>query len=707
MNWYENINISFSYEPILLLVGFIIILGYTLFIYRTTLPPINRLAKGVLIFLRTLALLLLLFLIFDPILRLTYSTKIEPENLIFIDNSKSIAEFTSSSDLEKLSELIEEWNNELYGNAKFFTFGSSIGEIRNIESDEIDFDAPSTQFNSVIQQIKKSNNAASVILVSDGINNEGINPEYQLNNISVPIYTVGIGDSSSFADLKIDQIRSNEFIYADHETELEIILKNEDLSDKTATVQIFEDQTLIQTKKVKLSPSGINRVRFPFNSSEEGEHKLTVKTSTDLEEKNKSNNEKSTVINILATKKKIAVIAGTPSTDLSIIVNSIKQNEDFEVEQIVELQKGVYYNKLRDLSIVKESDIIFLVGFPSSNSNENYLSEIESIILSTSKPIFFSFTNSIDFNKLKYLQRILPFQFNSISEKFNEVQVQTNSTLSGLLGSSENIRDRWNNLPPINLTQTNIVASVSSEVLLNDQKNIDRPIIFTDNTNRKSIVVTASNIWRWKLKTPNKENKLFDNFILNSVKWLAISPKSQYFNVKLNKKNYRLGESITFNANLYDDTYEPINNENIVLEIMDNSRSQQYNFSSIGNGLYEAIINLNKPGIYNYTAKIQNSAKNFAPIKGSINVEPIELELVEGKLNKRFLASISLITGGKYSGINKTEYLINELNSNYQNKIYLNKTDKELRLSSFELILMIIVLLFSIEWISRKFLRMI
>jgi hypothetical protein len=708
MNWFENINVSISYSPWILFLGIAIVIIYTLFIYKTTLPPINKLAKGLLIALRSMALLLILLLLFDPIAKISSSVNVEPENFVFIDNSKSIRQFSPSSEINNIYEIVDQLNSKLDGHKKVFTFDSNLEEIDVEVTDSFNFIGPSTKFNQVIQQIKKSDNLSSVVIISDGILNDGKNPEQEINNISVPIYTIGIGDTSSSADLSIERIRTNKFIYADRESEVEVLLKNVDLANQITTVNLYVDETLFKTETVKLNPNGINRVKFSFMSDIEGKHIVTARTTINFDEKNKTNNTKTTLVNVLAIKKKIAIIAGSPSRDLSALTISIKQNEEYDIEQIVEVNTKTNYNNSNNLKIIRDADLIFMIGFPSSSSDINFIKEVESIISETKKPIFIGLGLSVDYKKLKQLSNILPFNFDASSNKYNEVQVAKSSSLNGLLGKSENIRTAWNNLPPISLNQTKIIPFVSAEVLLSDNPGGNYPILFTNiSGSNKSVVITASNIWRWKLKNSDKDYKLFDNLVLNAIKWLSVIANNEHFTMKLDKNNYRLGETITFNANLYDETYEPLNNEQIELEIYDSTNKHQFNFTSVGDGMYEANLNLKNSGLLKFTASLTNNPRNLPTISGSINIEPIELELVQSKLNKRFLETISTITGGKYSSINETDFLLDELNSNYQNKIYQKIIDEELRLSSFELILLIIVLLFSIEWLIRKFLKMI
>jgi hypothetical protein len=704
MNLLENIDISLSGNLLLFLFGILILIFYTFYIYRTTLPAINKFAKGILIFLRIIALALLLFLIFDPILKITSTEKVEPKTLVFIDNSKSISEFSSSEEITKAKNLMNKLNNDNTHKIVFFTFGSSLNEIKDLGNETITFNSTSTEFESILYEIKKTDNVASIIILSDGLINEGKDPLNEFNNLGIPVYTIGIGDTATYEDIIIERINANEFIYTENETEIEVIIRNENLAEENINIELYDNDKLLEIKSLQLSNSGINRVKFPYSAITEGEHKLTVKVTSKINEQNKSNNTLSRMINALASKKKITVLAGGPSADLSAVIKSIEKNEDFEIVKIIELSRNNFYKNENDLSLLSESDVIFLVGFPGTNSNPDFIKKVGNIIEKEEKGIFLLTSSITDYSRINDLK--IPFKLENISDDFYEVLVKINRSSSSFIGNSEGIINSWNNLPPINVTKTKILPNITSEILITDNSG-SIPIIFSNNIGtRKSIVLNGANIWRWIIRsTPDYQP--FDNLILNSIKWLSIVGEKQFFNVTVSKRNYRLGEKIIFSANLYDETFEPINNQEIALSLSSVNKKYEYIFSPISDGIYEAEALLDEPGQYNYTAQLVNNPRQLKPVSGSINIEPIELELVKRKLNSKFLEAISVATGGKFSKIDETDYLESEIIKNYENKIRYKLIDKELRLSNLEVILLIIVLLFSFEWIIRKVLRMI
>lgn len=706
-DWFNNISISFSYEPLVFILGSFIAILYSVFIYRTTLPPISRVFKVVLILIRSILLILLVLLLFDPILKITSTKKIEPINLVFFDNSKSISEFSDSNDVDKLSNLYSSFVEETEGQTKYYTFGEKLKEIQR--STILDFSDRSSRFSSVLNKSKENKNISSIVIVSDGINNDGQAYEEEFSSLSSPIYTIGIGDTSSFNDLKVNTIRSNEVIYINKLTEMECIINNENLYSETATVQLFDNDNLIETQNISLANNGINRVRFPYTATEEGEHKITIFVSSGFEEKNKLNNRKSTVINVLATKKKITIIAGSPNPDLSIITNSVIGNEDYDVASIIELSANKYYLQNQNLQVIEEADIVFFIGFPSKNSNHNFLTQVDKILTKNATPIFIQFANSLDIINLeKYFNKLLPFSVSSPQEKYEETQVKSVFTLDGLLGSGNNILASWDNLPPVYINKSTIIPSIPSAVLLKSNSKSEDPVVFTNQRGtRKSIVITASNIWRWKLTAPEKDYNLFDNFISNSIKWLSLNVEKKLFNVKTEKKSYKIGEQIIFSGNLFNELYEPIIDGAINLEVYNSSINEKYTLNNIGNGLYEVEVKLSTPGKYQYRATTNNNSELFRSVAGVLNIEPAEIELIERKMNKKYLKSLATKTGGRYLNIDQATSLVDLINLNYINTIKYKKSDKELRLSSLDIILIIVVLLFSIEWILRKFFRMI
>ena len=706
MSLFNKFNISLSGNLWLLLLGFILILFYTIFIYRVTLPSINKYYKFLLIGLRTIALSAILLLLFEPILNIIQKIKIEPTNLIFIDNSKSISEFSNQKNITEIKNIAKQISKNVNGINKIFSFGKEVNEISVEEIDSLKFDESSTNLNSIFSYINKFPNVSSIAIISDGIINEGKNPQTEIDKLNIPIYTVIVGDTTTSNDIAVISILSNEFIYPNKETEIEATITNIGFAEKNVNVKLLENNKTIANKNLILSSTGINRITFPYSSRLSGEHKLKVIVTSSEKEDNKRNNTKTTVINILTTKKKILLLSGSPSSDLSAIRNSLSKNNDLEIESIIQINSNKFYKNQNKFDKINTADVLILINFPSSDTHNDFIIKVKDTIKKSDKPFLLCFSNNTDFSKLKLLGEVLPFNFSTGTNLFLKTQAEVVTLTNNLLGNTEQLKEEWNKLPPIEIAAA-ITTDVSSEILLQSKTNNKLPIVFTNKiSNKKSIIINATNIWKWKLQATHKEYKLFDNFILNSIKWLSSNNDNARFKLKPIKKNFKLGETIVFIASLYDETFNPINNANIIIETTHNNQSQIFNFSSLGDGIYESKIELNKPGFYNYSGKLLSNKKVLKSIRGKFNIEKIELELVNSKADKNLLLTLSKLTAGKIYNLVNSKKLIKLLNKNYKSNIIYKYQDNKLHLSSLDFILIIIVLILSIEWIIRKILRM-
>ncbi|MDP2362810.1 MAG: hypothetical protein Q8M94_03465, partial [Ignavibacteria bacterium] len=87
---FEKIDLSLSFNSIYFFIGLILLAAFSFYVYRFTLPPVSKTKRFILTALRTLALILLLFIFFEPVLTLIKKNILTPTNLFYFDNSKSI-----------------------------------------------------------------------------------------------------------------------------------------------------------------------------------------------------------------------------------------------------------------------------------------------------------------------------------------------------------------------------------------------------------------------------------------------------------------------------------------------------------------------------------------------------------------------------------------------------------------------------------------
>jgi hypothetical protein len=705
---FDKIDLSFSFGTIYFVIGILILAAYTFYVYRYTLPPISNGEKIILSFLRLLALLLLLFIFFEPVLTLTKKNILAPVNLFFFDNSRSIQFEDKTNRATTLKSLVlQTLNNNKINNAEFYLFGS---DIKNIPRDSLinylNFSDASTNFSDIFNTIKTSDkNISAISIISDGNITTGSTPIYTAEKLGIPIFTVGIGDSSFKNDVEIKNVNYNEIIYSGSPTTILATIVNKGFTDKTTAVSLYEDNKLLEQKNILLNKSGINSLEFNYTPQSQGDKKLSLRIANLDGEENYFNNQKNFYINVLDNKINVLLIAGSPSADLTFIKSAIETDKNLRVNTLTKISSDKFLENSPQ-SKLDSADIIFLLNYPTANSSNDFFERVLQKLENKSTPFFTLVTIDVSLQKIARLNNLLPVTIQSLDKNYLQVQpdIQIQEIKNPIIQSNP-ISD-WNNLPPIYQPFGVFIAKPESKIISKVKVNTtprNVPLIVTRNFgSKRSIIVIGQDIWRWKLQMSTKAPDLFDNFILNSTKWLNSPEQNKRVKIVTSKKSYSAGEDVEFFAQVYDESLNPVNDAEVNIKIRNNNEASELTLNGVGNGLYEGKITLSKLGDYVFTGTASIDSKQLGEDKGIFNIGDIDIEMQNTRMNYEFLNLLSRVTKGKYYNPDKYEELLLELEriNKYSSKEKIQKS--EIRLWSYEWLLVIVVLLFSLEWFIRK-----
>ena len=164
---FEKIDLSFSFNSIFFFIGLILLAAYSFYVYRFTLPPVSWLKKFLLTLLRALALIILLFIFFEPVLTLTKKNILTPLNLFFIDNSKSITIKDGNDRINSVKNIVNKiQSSSLNGDIEFYSFGAEVNQISKDSLEQFTFNETSSDFAKIFSMINQSeSNIASITIV--------------------------------------------------------------------------------------------------------------------------------------------------------------------------------------------------------------------------------------------------------------------------------------------------------------------------------------------------------------------------------------------------------------------------------------------------------------------------------------------------------------------------------------------------------------
>ena len=707
---YEDIQLHLAYSSLYFFIALILIGLYSYYVYRFTIPQVSSIKKIVLVTLRTAALIILLFIFFEPILTLTKKNILEPVNLFFIDNSRSMKIDDGTNRVTEVKNISEDIFKNMSGiQNEVYSFGSKIEPLTEDSIQKLNFDDAVTNISKIFSGVKKEDkNYSSIVLITDGDVTSGSNSIYAAKNIGLPVFTIGIGDTTHRKDIGIKRVLYNSLLYVENPTTIEATIQHNGLTGKNITVSLYEGNELSDQENITLSSTGIQNISFNYTPKTPGEKKLTVSVSPLEEEFTQENNRSVFYINILSNKVRVMILAGSPSSDLTFIRTTLESDENLNVKSYVQINKEKAEGK-ESINFVDSADVFFLIGFPSAECSSDLVNKISGRITNDKIPFFILVTNSTNINSLNGFQSILPFAIRNGSGLSNEVQPQIFADQKDnplIQNNASNIIDAWNNLPPIFQPSFEFSTKPESNVIAKIKLNnnvLNSPLILSRNFNgSRSVAVLASGIWKWKLQTVRKKIDLFDRFILNSVKWLNTSDENKQVKIETSKKSYSLGEEVEFKGQVYDESLNPVSDADVKLNLISGSDKYELNLSSVGNGLYEGSIRIDKKGDFNFNGTASLNEQSLGTDKGIFNVGDLDIELLNPRMDYEYLNLLANETNGKYFNAVDYKQAFNEIEKVNENSVKEKIITSEINLWSDEWLIIIAIFLFSLEWFLRK-----
>ena len=236
-------ELSLWYTPLCILIG----IGGAWMLYSKKAPwskSVNRLLFA----LRALILTLIWFLLLGPLLnQITFQNE-DPVAVILIDNSSSIRKDSTINVVDQIKRIQNQLESE----------GLKV-RLRNLDVyfddiNELDFNSEATDLNSALKAVRQDyeqQNLAAVVLVSDGIHNYGISPQFL--PLNYPVYSLGLGDTIPEKDLSIKRLNYNKVVYQGNRFPIVVDIFNNGYVGERINLsvskqgQVLENQSFILT----------------------------------------------------------------------------------------------------------------------------------------------------------------------------------------------------------------------------------------------------------------------------------------------------------------------------------------------------------------------------------------------------------------------------------------------------------------------------
>ena len=665
--------------------------------------------KWALITLRSSTLLILLFLLLNPFFTRESVTTESPQIAVYHDNSISVSlergEYEGLESYRQRKELFTDSRDER------FTYTDYLFDTEISPGNELSLDGTGTHINAVMNHILENENRfKAAILFSDGIATQGRNPLFTATQLSIPVFTVPLGDTTAVRDLAISEVEYSDPVYTNTLNRITAEIQYQQAENEQTEVRLIENGTVVETTEIEFqSPSGSRLIEFERQYSEPGLYDLAVDIVPIENEFTTENNRFSFTMDVLDDKTRIFSIAFEIHPDVAAIRNQIATDIQNELIQSTWLG-GERFSDIDPFSSEFNQDEVDLFIIHGEPPAESAIAERLINIIDQKPVIIFtlpsSFRGAENFNSLKSAfpqspgspTEIRPVRSSSdLSHPLVELTIPPERTLPALIShqGEYSISPAGQILIRANFqgAETNIPVLVSDEV-----------------ANRRLATVNAYGWYQYRLSRQDQSGQFFRKLIDNLVSWTSTPPDRRTLTIEPLQSNYTENETIQIRGTLINERGEPELNGMIdvgVFDIDGDTELSSFRMRHTGSGNYIADIGTLPSGTYRAEANATLNNRDLGSDETRISVGQSNVEILNTQRDDATLRSIAQNSGGLFLDELQFERFNTflEEQSLYESIEEISVTQSYLREYSAFWFALVLILLTG-EWILRRSLSM-
>ena len=610
------------------------------------------------------------------------------QSMSFPANAKSAAgDQAAKSRLDLVKEkleagpepLIQRLNRDY--DLRVIRFGTGLESIAPGSLERLRAQDPGTRLIELLQRAARDGAARSGIVVfSDGITN-GEMKSLDGAAIAAPVFTVGVGETEGFTDVRIAKLGAPEFAFRGREFKIDLTLQAFGLKGKSVPLFFNRGKNLITTRAIAIDADPFEqKVTLSFTPKELGTHAFSVSLPAQPGEQISQNNQKEFKVEVRRDKIRVLTLSGSPAWNYRFLRMAMKQDPLIELVSFVFLRTptdtvDVPENQLSlipfpiddiFLEELKNFDVVVLDDFSHrAYFNPVYLERVRDFVRDGGGLAMFGGSRAFDSGGYgdSALRDALPVELDGKGSYQSRGPVHAALTPAGkkhpitrLLPDPKVNEETWSKLPA--LSGLNQVRSVRGETLITatGDGSTGAPLLAIGRFGKgRTLALMTDDAWRWNFiavgnkETPQNHLKL----IRQAVRWLAQEPAFEQ--VQLYPiPTAQPAEKVMIKLKVLNDDFTPTRQASVQLRVF--SPEGEPTLVSTGpdseEGEYSGEFTPTREGTYRVEAEASVDGKALGRDKASFTAAFSYGETDDGLPRLDLLKRIAESSKGEYISIN-------------------------------------------------------
>ncbi len=586
-------------------IGLCAVIATGFWAYYRLGAPLNWGARFGLRFLRIMSLLILLFVLLEPMLTRHGESAGRPHLVVLVDRSSSMQlPAAEGTRVDQATEVLARLGDNLGDEFELDIHGFA----GNLEAHDGSSAYPweprgVTAMGEVLEEVmlqQAQMASGGIIMLTDGIHTSGKDPALVARNLPVPVFSILLGDTIAPADLLLRQIRSQAIGYAGEPIGVRVVLENSELAGRAVTLRIHklkrsgdhyrpEAQALAEKQVLLPAESGRDfEVPLEFSPIQLGLTVFAVTASVSADEPVLVNNTRLFAVDVREKKTRILYIESEPDWDFSFLRRTLDADTSLSYTYLVRRPDGSFdnYGESGAAILPRSSDdlaqyaAVILGKMPGSTIPAEMSQAIRDYVSAGGGLLLLGGGKDAGGDQLPSIWRdLLPVRINADRRwgYTSSLLSLTQSALShGITGAQTDDRingNGWENLPPVWIREGQYHLSPDAVSLLTAQtahpaKEI--PVFSLKHAGDGRVaMMSARGFWRWDFSTRSDRDDFSgaDNFWKRTMRWISEPSQKERFRLNAVKHVFQDSEAISFSAILQDGSYRPVSEARIELSI--------------------------------------------------------------------------------------------------------------------------------------------
>ena len=730
-----------SWQIYLAVVAGIAVAVPTLLLYGRAKGKSRPTDRVVLSALRTVALALIVFSLFRPVLVL--STVVPQRNFlgIIVDDSRSmriadvdglprsevVRRYFGPEEGELLSALAERFI------VRFFRFSSEAQRVDDVG--QLSYMGNKTDLGRALDRARQelaSVPLAGLVLVSDGADNALASldePLLALQARSIPVYTLGLGREVFPRDIELSRVETPRSVLKGASLVVDVTITQTGYAGSTVSLIVEDGGRIVNTQDVELPRDGeVATVRVPFTATEAGPRVFGFRIAPQAGELVAENNEQEALIVVDDRTEKILYFEGEPRHEVGFLRRAVSDDENIQVVTLVRTADNKFYR-----IGIEDPDKELTGGFPTTREE---LFSYRGLVIGSVEASFFTLDQLrmiADFVGQRgggllmlggrrafaeggYAETpvadVLPVVLGPSREAepfLSEIDVEVTPAgrthpITQIEGTIDESAERWSELPP--LTTVNAITQVkpgATTLLKGDGPGVsDQVVLATQRYGRgKSLVLPVQDSWQWQMHADIPlEDMTHETFWRQLLRWVVSSVPNRV-RVSSTVDRVAANESIELLAEVEDDTYLKVNNTEVVAHVTSPSGlvdSLRLDWTVDRDGEYRGTFVPQEEGLHEVRVVAREGGEFLASDASYVRVKDPAREYFDAEMHGTALRRIADDTDGHFYTPETVSTLPEDISFTDAGTTVVEQRD----LWNMPIIFLLLIALVSAEWGYRR-----